>query len=78
MDDGPDLDQALGFSEAVVQGVGKPVQQRAAKGAMDIGTSSRILEDEVEGALHVAEKVLAELCAGGLIPCIRLGDVIVG
>ncbi len=45
---------------------------------MNLGTALRVRHHEIERALQVAKKVLAEPRARGLVPVIGFGDVVSG
>lgn len=54
------LDQRARLHQAIVERVRKAAQQCAPKASMDVRTALRIRDDEIERALQIAEKVLAQ------------------
>ena len=73
-----DLNRADGWKQAIVDGIGKSVQQDSSQAPIDSRTDFRHLHEHLHDGIHIREELLAEAASRTRIPCVRLVYIILG
>lgn len=72
------LDDFIRLERAIVERIGKLVQQRTAQSSMNDRAAVRMRTDQIDSASKIAKKVLTQLWPSCFVPRISLGDVAIG
>ena len=73
-----DFDRADGGKQAIVDGIGKSVQQDPPQALIDRRADFRHLLEHVHDGIHIREELLAEAASRTRVPCVRLVYIILG
>ena len=73
-----DLDGADGWKQAIVDGIGKSVQQHSSQALIHSRTDLRRLLEHLHDRIHIRDELLTKAASRTRIPCVRLVYIILG